>query len=442
MALLFVASGGSNTSPYETWAKAATSVQTMLSAMSAGDIGVIQYNAVPSGDAENAANVTYTLAANCTVVAASNDGGSAFTPTAMGTSNWIGNSTASRSITIAGAFRARFSGLTFRTAGSTTASTQLLQSDGAHFSYEDCYIWHGTTHTSSHINLGTADVQGFAALRNCTLRFGHADQRLFSSVKAVMEGGSVASAGSAPTIFLNFTRTDPGGATFDAVGVDLSHLGSGTLVGDSTTSGSRATFAQCKMGSGYVMLSSQTVANRSGAEVQITDCASGDTHGLFGYADALGTVTSEPSIYVTAGAAAQSWKIVTTANAGPSSPFRTPWMGKWNATLSSMTTSIEILRDGSATAYQDDEVWAEFMAKVTSGSTASSIYGDRCVLGASPANQATGAGTGAWTGEGGTAWSGKIDSGSAFTPAEVGEILARICVGEPSITVYANPELT
>ena len=52
MALLFVASGVSNTSPYETWAKAATSLQTALTAATAGDVVVIQRNAVPSGDKE------------------------------------------------------------------------------------------------------------------------------------------------------------------------------------------------------------------------------------------------------------------------------------------------------------------------------------------------------------------------------------------------------
>ncbi len=88
MADYFVASGGSNTAPYETWAKAATSLATALAAAStAGDQVIIQYNAVPSGDAELAADTTYTLAANIQIISASNDGGSAFTPTAMGTAN-------------------------------------------------------------------------------------------------------------------------------------------------------------------------------------------------------------------------------------------------------------------------------------------------------------------------------------------------------------------
>jgi hypothetical protein len=58
-----------------------------------------------------------------------------------------------------------------------------------------------------------------------------------------------------------------------------------------------------------------------------------------------------------------------------------------------------------------------------------------------PANQATGAGAGSWTGENATAWFGKCDSGAAITPAEVGEIIGRLVVGEPSITVYLDPQI-
>ena len=118
MTTYFVASGGSNTSPYDTWAKAATSLQTALTAAtSAGDIVVVQCNAVPSGDAELSADTTYTVAGDVFVVSASNDGGSAWTPSWMGTGSWIGNSTTNRSITLAGADTSSYwYGVTFRTA--------------------------------------------------------------------------------------------------------------------------------------------------------------------------------------------------------------------------------------------------------------------------------------------------------------------------------------
>ena len=123
MATYFVASGGSNTAPYDTWAKAATSLQTALTAASStGDIVVIQYNAVPSTDLESASSLTYTFSANITVMAASNDGGSAYTYQAMGDPsfvNWLGNSTQNRipNINYNGVLRLR--GITFRCAGTS-----------------------------------------------------------------------------------------------------------------------------------------------------------------------------------------------------------------------------------------------------------------------------------------------------------------------------------
>ena len=62
-------------------------------------------------------------------------------------------------------------------------------------------------------------------------------------------------------------------------------------------------------------------------------------------------------------------------------------------------------------------------------------------LGTSSTAQANGAGLGSWTGENATAWSGKIDSGSAVTPAEVGALRGRICVAATSATVYIDPQI-
>jgi hypothetical protein len=105
-----------------------------------------------------------------------------------------------------------------------------------------------------------------------------------------------------------------------------------------------------------------------------------------------------------------------------------------------MTPYFDILNSGSSTAYKDNEVWAEFCAKTTSGYTLGTFYTDRMAILGTPADQATSSlGSGDWTGEGGTSWFGKVDSGSAFTPAEAGEIMGRIRVAAASATVYIDP---
>ena len=228
----------------------------------------------------------------------------------------------------------------------------------------------------------------------------------------------------------------------EVFGFDLTHLDATTptLIADSTTQTFLARLVNCKLPSGLVHLATQTATNRGAGEVYLHDCAVGDSHGFFGYYNPMGSIVSDTGIYVTAGAAAQSWKIVTTANCSYYTPFETPWFGYYNTVTTSIAPYVEILRDGSTTAYQDDEVWLDVMAKTNTGSTQSALTTDRMTLLGTPANHAAGAGLGSWTGESGTAWSGKLVMAS-LTPAEVGHIQARIVVGEPSITVYADPQI-
>lgn len=440
MATYFVASGGSNTAPYDTWANAATSLDTALAAATTdGDIVVIQYNAVPTVDQENSATTTYTLAANkMQLLAASNDGGSAYTPTPMGTTSWLGNSTAARFASIQGAVTALVYGITLR-AGTGTGNGSVVGggSDGACYEMEDCYFWASASASVSTFSIGSTSVNSRIRLKNCTYRFGNATQVVRFGGMVEHVGGSVDPAGSVPTKFM-FINQFPAPVSF--TGFDLSHVTT-TLVSSGTPGQASVIFDRCELGTGVTVLETQSPANKSSVVAYVFDCAVGDVHGFHGYYDAFGKVESDTGIFFTAGPATQSWKITTTANCSFATPFVTPPIFKYNDALSAITPYLEILRDGSTTAYDNDEVWAEFMAKVTTGSTLASFYSDRMALGGTPAAQANGVGLGSWTGESGTAWSGKIDSGGALTPAEVGDLSAQVCVGLPSATVYVDPSI-
>ena len=441
MATYFVASGGSNTAPYDTWAKAATSLATALAAAtSAGDVVVIQYNAVPSGDAELGADTTYTFAGHIWLISASNDGGSAYTPTAMGTGNWIGNSTTNRWIKFTGNdLRVYIYGLTLRTAGSTADVISLNISTGGHYVYDSCYFYHGNTGASANIQISGAQ-NNYTKCVDCTFRFSATGQSLDINGFCEFVGGSISSSGSTPTTLIASGLM----ATSTFTGVDLS-LVTGTLVGN-IGAVNRHSFERCKFGSGVTVMAAQTAnPTKAAASVWVSDCASGDTHMVFGYYDALGSVVSDSGIYYTSGAAAQSWKIVTTANASALTPFETPWVDLYNTGTSAITPYFEIARDGSTTAYKDDEVWAEFSAKTTTGFTIATSSLDQATLAnritAGGSNQATGAGTGSWTGLSGTAWSGKCNSGSSLTPAETGAIRGRLYVAAASATIYMDPQI-
>lgn len=453
MADRFVASGGSNTSPYETWAKAATSLATALAASTAtGDRIIIQYDAVPAGDAEVAADTTYTFAGNIQLIAASNDGGSAFTPTPMGTANWIGNSTTNFSVTINGGFRSFCYGLTLRTAGSTADSLIIGgASDNVHYELEECYLWNGNTATTSGIFIGTAggNVNSYLRLKNCTFRISAAAQRIYCRARIDIVGGSLSSAGTAPTtVVFEQTTDNAGGKILKVDGMDLSHAGSCTVVGNGATGAWEVTLSNCKLGTSFVpFTASPTPTNLGGTDVLYLNCHSGDQHYHLIHANAFGTLTSDTAITWTSGGALydgtnpNSWKIVTTANCHYCTPYRSPKIAVYHDATSAITPYLEILRDGSTTAYQDDEVWGEFSYQGTSGFPLALFADDRKTLAAAAANQAAGAGTGSWSGEAGSAWSGKVDTGGTITPAEIGHLTARLVVGEPSITVYLDPTI-
>jgi hypothetical protein len=446
MAVYFYDKDGSNTSPYDTWTKACTSFATVLAAASSGtDIIVINKAGVADADEELSADTVWATANSVSIISATKDDTStAYTPSAMGTDYWLGNSTTNRRVGLGGGAddRVFVYGLTFRTAGSTGDFMGLNYSNAADTVWSNCYFWHGNTDTGSHIQVGYGNSQApYNEFEDCTFVFGSTSQTIQVTGVAEFYNCNFAPTGQLPTSLL--TPYDHFRSALFS-GCDLSALASKTLVPNNVWTG-KVVLERCKLASSMTILASQTSnPTRYSPQVYVHDCNSGDTHLQFGYYDALGTIISETGIYYTSGAAAQSWKIVTTANTSFYMPFETPWIDLYHAGTSAITPYFEIVRSGSATAYQNDEIWAEFTAKTTSGSTkASAVTSDRKDIdgGTAAADQAAGAGTGSWTGENATSWSGKIDSGSALTPAETGYIRGRICVGEPSITVYVDPQI-
>jgi hypothetical protein len=419
----------------------------LTAANTAGDVVVIQYNGVPSTDSALSADTSYSTAASVSIISASADNtGTAYTPTAMGTNHWIGNDTTNRFITFnSGTDRKLyFYGLTFRNAGTGDKNLSLIGSEGCVTVIENCYLWLGNSGSSSRINIGNTGNNNFSILKNCTFRFGAASHVCNILNRSEFHELTISSSGTAPSNLFSVSAN-----SVRISGSDLSYVTS-TLVANGTYP-SLLTLDRCKIGSGVTVLAAQTSnPTRTSSSCLLLDCSSGDTHGIFGFYDALGSVVSDTGIYFTAGAAVQSWKIVTTANASFYHPFVTPPIEWYHSGTSAITPYLEILRNGSSIAYQDDEVWAEFAAKVTASSTQATFYSDRKSINPtiSADDQTTGAGKTSWSeasgdpfDEGDTAWSGKIDSGTSFTPAEAGHITAQVCVGEPSITVYVDPQI-
>lgn len=442
------ATGGTNTGG--SWTNAfLTFEQGRAAATASGDIILVHYT-----HQENlAANTTYTFAANVNVISVNKDSSDA--PTVMASANtisgWIGSDTTNRNITLAGAFKVYIYGIAFRTAGGTNSTTLIVaNTDGAHFELESCYFWNANTNTDSDLTLGVTDTNSYARFVNTTFRFGNtAQQIILRSGRFDFEGCNINTNGSAPTTLIDDIASTGSGPDAKFLGCDFSHI-TNTLVGSMGITPRTIVFAQCKFTAGVTPLATQTPANKSSGAVYIFDCAvviSGQPDNTFtAYYDAFGSIVSDDNIYFTTGAAGQSWKVVSNpSNCSFYTPFVAPFVDWYNTnTSTSVTPYFEILRDGatSQTAFKNDEVWGEFFVKVTSNSEQSTEYSDRRALWPTTnANQTNGAGTGSWTGEGAGAWSGKIDTGTAITPAEPGAIRGRIVVGLPDTTVYLDPQI-
>lgn len=439
MATYYVNSGAAGANTGGSWADAYTTFINGVNAATAdGDVILVHYTHTEA----LTVNTTYTFGAHVNVICVDKDASNA--PTAMGTSGYIGHSSLSRTVTLAGAKKVKIYGLTLRSAAG--AALTINNTDGGHFEIEACRTWNSATANNiTHVfgNIGNSYTHIIGHVFDIDRTAGADTVICIGRVDFV--GGSFSLASTLASNFL--TETAAGyGAQVNFYGFDFSAIGSGiTYIANNTRQAAEYRFVNCKLSAAATILATQTaVPNKGSAKAWIYDCHSGDTHLQFAYYDAFGSVVSDTGIYVTSGAAQQSWKIATTANCTYYTPFESPWITFYNAGGSAITPRLEILRDGSATAYKDDQVWAETLAKTTTGTTLVTSYTDACSLNTklngTSSNQAAGAGLSAWTGESGTAWSGKIDSGSAITPAEAGYVQMRVIVGEPSITVYVDPQ--
>jgi len=373
---------------------------------------------------------------------------SAFPPTSLVTAATaiVGPGATTASMNITGC--AYIFGIHIRN-GTTSSSSNVINFGVAlsiehTLTFDTCIIQYRGPNTGKRVYLGPV---GNSTGRNTTIRMENTE--INASAGTVFKVGI----GQGTFVFDNVTFT---GAAWEVnpfehtnatnpdiriLNSDLSQFAFTSLFEVGAFSSIHALIAGCKIPASLTLSDGAWPAAAAGSSLMMIDCSNGDTHGLFRYETPTGTLVSDSGIYFTEGAAAQSWKIVTTAACSPTNPFETPYFGFYNSTLSAVTPYFEILRNLSATAFQNDEVWAEILGKTTNASTRSTAYNDHMVLLGTPANQAAGAGLGSWTGEDATAWSGKCGLNSSITPAENGHISGRIVVGEPSITVYVDPQI-
>jgi hypothetical protein len=179
------------------------------------------------------------------------------------------------------------------------------------------------------------------------------------------------------------------------------------------------------------------------------NCDSADTNYVLWIEDAFGSIKHDTGVYNDAGATNGttriSWKMVSGADAEyPNQTLRSGEIVQWNEiTGSTLTVTVEILRNDSTTALKNDEIWLEVQYLGTSGVPLGSFATDcKADVLATAADQDTS--TASWTGlaapPGGSYKKQKLSV--TITPQEKGYIHAVVCLAKASTTVYVDPLLT
>lgn len=429
MADIHVDSAGSATAPYETWAKAATSIATAAGADAAGDRILMG-----SAYSETAAGITGSWAGTVTaptqLLSGTKDATSGITALTAGA---VLESSTTTNVHTGNLYAY---GITFR---STSASSHFLQLGGANNvqRFEDCsFVFTGTGGSSS-IQFGAvASASGCQTdLDNCTFRFAAAGQTITAYGDLRISGGAWLSGGTSPTAVFKTLGTGTKGASLLVEGFDFSNLGTGVNLVAQSQGGFTCIFRDCILPTGWTGSPIADAALLEGHRVELWNYKVGSTWYRAYIKTTRMTMVDENTIVMTGGAddgAPYSLKMTTTANcAYPVTIARSPDLTVPNTTTgSSITVTVQIIHD-SATALEDDEIWLEVEepdGTVTTDAVASVI--------AAPAAQTASGAT--WTTTG-MANPNAQELSVTINPSVAGPLLCRVMCAKPSKVVYIDP---
>lgn len=387
-----------------------------------------------------------------------------------------------------------YRGITFTVASGSFGDININRSNLGFTVFEQCELALGSNNILDDIRIGGEGAQPQSSkvvFIDTDVRFGGTGQGIdIAGCTFEWRGGTVL--GTMPsTLFTPYTNNQ---LAIDILleGVDLSPLGSSSIIDIDNGPRVRAVFSRCKLGSGYVA----TVGTwgQRGGFVEFINCDSGDTNYKYYKGCYEGEVFDETTIVRTGGASdgttPLSHRYVSSANTKFYVPLVGPWRGFWNETTgSAVTVAMECVWFGTA-LLKDDEAWIEVEYLGTSGFPISSFASDRAAdILTAGANQT--ASTEPWVGTDransnlyslndiievqGRLWicttagssdssepagyasgsdgSSVNDGGAVFragyrltlskqvTPQEKGVIRARVCLAKASTTLYACPKL-
>ena len=457
MANIYVRNAGSNTSPYDTWAKAATTMASALAiATNADTIWVADDHAETyTGD------TTWTLPTSPGLRILAANTHATEPPTGLSSSSATITTTTNAADLIINGF-AYFYGLEFNYGDSTDQCLlQIASSNGLNHGIvmEDCEFNNlPTSGTSDGLRLGAA---GTNTAQRCHVKIKNAlITHKSTGVSATgiglgngqihIDGLTLAASSNGPTT--GFIAIGNGGGcngNYLIENFDFSNLNTSCpIVNVAGVTSGILTLRNGKLASGATLTNGTNLV--SGPTVIFNNVDGADTNYRLSRYTPQGSIVSETTIVRSGGASdgttPLSWKMVSNANAVfPINYLESGEIALWNEdTGSGKTVTVEIVHDsqgaGSGSAFQDDEIWLEVSYLGTSGYPLGTRITDRKSTVLSTATDQTSSSE-SWTTTGLTT-PVKQKLSVTFTPQEKGFILAKVVLAKASKTVYVDPKLT
>lgn len=426
MADRYVSNTGSNTSPYNSWATAATTLASALTGEVAGDrIFVANTHTESATTYTNTWDVAGTAASPCEIICVDP---SATPPTAV-SSGATFTATTGRLI-FQNANYTNVRGLTFVCGGDLASLGGLIWQA----KFTDCIMRFTAANASFGLNNNSPGLTVFESFQINFGTNGYIDGR----GGMVWKGGGIESGSASPSsLFQNIST----GAEFLLEGLDLSAGASTMHIVNSGARYSKFVMRNCKLPAGWTgSLVQGTVGD--GGRYEMWNCDSADTNYRMNIMTFSGQITSE-TVVVRAGGATDgttqiSWKMVTNSSSSYLvAPLDSPEIVIWNETVGSpVTLSIEVLTNN--VTLTDGDAWLEVQYLGTSGAPKSSVSSDaRSSTVSAAQNQPTSSAT--WTTTGITT-PVKQTLSTTFTPQEKGFLIATVKVARKSTTVYVCPK--
>lgn len=375
MTVYYVDDGGSNTSPFDTWAKAAptlAALQTSIAASTSTDGNIIYIGAdsISSGDGVGA-TVTFTGPTNGNVRIIS---------ATVGTTNYA-KSASNQILVNGGDFKVIFRD-GFSLFGIKISSTGMIQfNTGVGASGVNCAI---TTSECTALIGGNRQLELTQSGSTPTLSR-HIGLTIYPDKDSGSNNRQFVDiyGGRTELIGLVLTNSASGrnGPLFSGLGLgsilrvsgsDLSTIADQTAILVWGSAQGDAEFAHCKT------LASPTWTSGTGnvqGALRAINCQAADAPEGFYSIDFWGTVQSSATVYRTGGASVEgipaSWKMISAATAKMSRPLYSPWMYVPITAAGTKTYTVYVSQDGGAGDLTDVEVWLEleYMATANIGTT-------------------------------------------------------------------------